>query len=61
MKLNLISGRFDREIDIGIPDAVGRLEVLRIHTKNMKLGEDVDLEQVNNNVKTEKTTTKQQQ
>ncbi|CAN4121519.1 unnamed protein product [Withania somnifera] len=33
-------GRFDREIDIGVPDEVGRLEVLRIHTKNMKLGED---------------------
>ncbi|CAJ0578062.1 unnamed protein product, partial [Mesorhabditis spiculigera] len=41
-------GRFDREIDIGIPDAVGRLEVLRIHTKNMKLNDDVDLEQVAN-------------
>ncbi|KAF1765141.1 hypothetical protein GCK72_005093 [Caenorhabditis remanei] len=41
-------GRFDREIDIGIPDAVGRLEILRIHTKNMKLAEDVDLEQVAN-------------
>jgi len=40
-------GRFDREIDIGIPDATGRLEVLRIHTKNMKLAEEVDLEQVN--------------
>ena len=39
-------GRFDREIDIGIPDATGRLEVLRIHTKNMKLAPDVDLEQV---------------
>jgi transitional endoplasmic reticulum ATPase len=39
-------GRFDREIDIGIPDATGRLEILRIHTKNMKLGDDVDLEQV---------------
>ena len=39
-------GRFDREIDIGIPDATGRLEILRIHTKNMKLAEDVDLEQV---------------
>merc|ERR1719283_720264 len=39
-------GRFDREVDIGIPDAVGRLEVLRIHTKNMKLGDDVDLEKV---------------
>ncbi|XAR50214.1 Vesicle-fusing ATPase [Bertholletia excelsa] len=39
-------GRFDREIDIGVPDEVGRLEVLRIHTKNMKLAEDVDLEKV---------------
>ncbi|XP_065906022.1 transitional endoplasmic reticulum ATPase-like [Dysidea avara] len=39
-------GRFDREIDIGIPDATGRLEILRIHTKNMKLASDVDLEQV---------------
>lgn len=36
-------GRFDREIDIGVPDEVGRMEVLRIHTKNMKLSEDVDL------------------
>ncbi|OEL27398.1 Cell division cycle protein 48-like protein [Dichanthelium oligosanthes] len=39
-------GRFDREIDIGVPDEVGRLEVLRVHTKNMKLSEDVDLEVV---------------
>jgi transitional endoplasmic reticulum ATPase len=39
-------GRFDREVDIGIPDPTGRLEILRIHTKNMKLGEDVDLEAV---------------
>jgi len=39
-------GRFDREIDIGIPDATGRLEVLRIHTKNMKLNDDVDLEKI---------------
>ena len=38
-------GRFDREVDIGIPDPTGRLEILLIHTKNMKLGED--LEQVN--------------
>lgn len=36
-------GRFDCEIDIGVPDEVGRLEVLRIHTKNMKLSEDVRL------------------
>jgi transitional endoplasmic reticulum ATPase len=39
-------GRFDREIDIGIPDPTGRLEILRIHTKNMKLADDVDLEQI---------------
>ncbi|RMC04202.1 hypothetical protein DUI87_19021 [Hirundo rustica rustica] len=38
-------GRFDREVDIGIPDATGRLEILQIHTKNMKLADDVDLEQ----------------
>jgi len=37
-------GRFDREVDIGVPDENGRLEVLRIHTKNMKLHDDVDLE-----------------
>lgn len=37
-------GRFDREIDISIPDTTGRLEILRIHTKNMKLDEAVDLE-----------------
>jgi len=36
-------GRFDREIDIGVPDEVGRMEILRIHTKNMKLADDVDL------------------
>ena len=39
-------GRFDREIDIGVPDEVGRMEILRIHTKNMKLAEDVDLAEV---------------
>lgn len=39
-------GRFDREVDIGIPDPIGRLEILRIHTKNMKLSDDVNLEQI---------------
>ncbi|XP_039860799.1 zgc:136908 [Simochromis diagramma] len=39
-------GRFDREIDIGIPDSTGRLEILQIHTKNMKLAQDVDLERI---------------
>ncbi|XP_033962138.1 transitional endoplasmic reticulum ATPase [Pseudochaenichthys georgianus] len=39
-------GRFDREIDIGIPDSTGRLEILQIHTKNMKLGDDIDMERI---------------
>ncbi|KAJ4829056.1 AAA ATPase cdc48 [Turnera subulata] len=39
-------GRFDKDLDIGVPDEVGRLEILRIHTKNMKLSDDVDLEKV---------------
>lgn len=41
-------GRFDREIDIGIPDSTGRLEILQIHTKNMKLADDINLERVRN-------------
>lgn len=36
-------GRFDREIDIGVPDENGRLEILQIQTKKMKLAADVDL------------------
>merc|ERR1719503_226553 len=39
-------GRFDRELDIGVPDDNGRLEILRIHTKNMKLSNDVKLEEI---------------
>jgi transitional endoplasmic reticulum ATPase len=39
-------GRFDREVDLATPDPLGRLEILRIHTKNMKLADDVDLVQV---------------
>jgi transitional endoplasmic reticulum ATPase len=39
-------GRFDRELDIGVPDENGRLEILRIHTKKMKLGDDVNLEAI---------------
>ena len=37
-------GRFDREIEIGIPDQEGRLEILQIHTRGMPLTDDVDLE-----------------
>lgn len=36
-------GRFDREIEIGIPDEKGRLDILMIHTRGMPLTEDVDL------------------
>ncbi len=39
-------GRFDREIEIGIPNRKGRLEILKIHTRNMPLAEDVDLEKI---------------
>lgn len=39
-------GRFDREIDMGVPDEAGRLEILRIHTKNMKLDASVDPEAI---------------
>lgn len=39
-------GRFDREIDIGVPDETGRLQILNIHTKKMKLAEDVDLPKI---------------
>lgn len=39
-------GRFDREIDIGIPDPAGRLDILKIHTKNMKLAEGIDLSSI---------------
>jgi transitional endoplasmic reticulum ATPase len=36
-------GRFDREINIGIPDRNGRLEILQIHTRGMPLNEGIDL------------------
>jgi transitional endoplasmic reticulum ATPase len=39
-------GRFDREIEIGIPDQNGRLEVLEIHTRGMPVTNDVHLEDI---------------
>jgi transitional endoplasmic reticulum ATPase len=36
-------GRFDREIEIGVPDVDGRLEILHIHTRAMPIEEGVDL------------------
>ncbi|MFX0014175.1 MAG: CDC48 family AAA ATPase [Promethearchaeota archaeon] len=38
-------GRFDREIEIGVPDRNGRYEVLLVHTRGMPLADDVDLEE----------------
>lgn len=37
-------GRFDRQIHVPLPDVKGRFEILKIHTRNKPLAEDVDLE-----------------
>jgi transitional endoplasmic reticulum ATPase len=37
-------GRFDREVEIGVPDREGRMEILLIQTRNMPKDDDVDLE-----------------
>jgi len=39
-------GRFDREIEVPVPDRNGRLEILKIHTRNMPLAKDVNLEEI---------------
>ncbi|UCH03694.1 MAG: AAA family ATPase, partial [Candidatus Thorarchaeota archaeon] len=39
-------GRFDREIEIGVPDRQGRLEILQIHTRSMPLEEGMDVEKL---------------
>jgi len=39
-------GRFDREIEIGIPDKKGRREIITIHTRGMPLAKDVDLDKL---------------
>jgi transitional endoplasmic reticulum ATPase len=39
-------GRFDREIEIGVPNVEGRLEILQIHTRGMPLSEDIDLQEL---------------
>jgi transitional endoplasmic reticulum ATPase len=41
-------GRFDREIEIGVPDRDGRKEILQIHTRGMPLSDDVDLNEIAN-------------
>ncbi len=39
-------GRFDREIEIGVPDKQGRTEMLQIHTRNMPMAGDVDFKKL---------------
>ena len=39
-------GRFDREIEIGVPNVEGRLEILQIHTRGMPLSEDINLQEL---------------
>jgi transitional endoplasmic reticulum ATPase len=41
-------GRFDREIELGVPDRKGRKEILQIHTRNMPKADDVDLDKLAN-------------
>jgi len=41
-------GRFDREIELGVPDRQGRLDILHIHTRGMPLDEKVDLAKLAN-------------
>ncbi len=39
-------GRFDRQISVPLPDIKGRLEILKVHAKKVKLGPDIDLERM---------------
>lgn len=39
-------GRFDRQIVVGLPDIKGREGILKVHTKNIKLGSDVDIRKI---------------
>jgi len=42
-------GRFDREIEIGVPDKTGRKEILQVHTRGMPLADGIDLDQYADN------------
>ena len=39
-------GRFDRKVSVGTPDVEGRKQILKVHSKNKPLGDDVDLDEV---------------
>jgi cell division protease FtsH len=43
-KALLRAGRFDRQVEVGNPDLVGRVQILKIHSKGIKLAHDFDLE-----------------
>ncbi len=45
-KALLRPGRFDRQVQVGLPTAAGRREVLDIHTRDVKLDQDVDLDRI---------------
>jgi len=40
------AGRFDRRVIVDRPDKIGRTEILKVHADKVKLGEDIDLEQI---------------
>lgn len=44
-------GRFDREIEVGLPDEKGIRKILQIHTKSMRLADDVDLNELSQRLK----------
>jgi transitional endoplasmic reticulum ATPase len=39
-------GRFDREVEIGVPDLEDRIEIMQIHVRGMPLSDDVDLSEL---------------
>lgn len=45
-KALLRPGRFDRQINMGLPDQKGRIQILKVHAKNLKLDESVDFSDV---------------
>merc|ERR1712216_744554 len=41
-----MGGRFDRQVTVDVPDVKGRIEILKVHAKNKRLTEDVDIETI---------------
>ena len=39
-------GRFDRQVQVDVPDVKGRIEILKVHAKNKRLTEDIDIETI---------------